>query len=163
MLFKFLKHSGLTFVVTILLVAPAESADIKLPTMGDTSSSIISQQQEHELGRAWLRAYRSRIKEYNDPLLSDYLEQLLYQLVSHSALEDRRLELITINNPAMNAFAVPGGIIGIHTGLFLYAKTEDQLSSVLAHEIAHLSQRHFARRVEAQKNTTAASLAGMLA
>tara|TARA_R110001592_G_scaffold362635_1_gene677509 strand:- start:83085 stop:84536 length:1452 start_codon:yes stop_codon:yes gene_type:complete len=162
-LFKFLKHSGLTFVVTILLVAPAESADIKLPTMGDTSSSIISQQQEHELGRAWLRAYRSRIKEYNDPLLSDYLEQLLYQLVSHSALEDRRLELITINNPAMNAFAVPGGIIGIHTGLFLYAKTEDQLSSVLAHEIAHLSQRHFARRVEAQKNTTAASLAGMLA
>lgn len=156
--------AGLTaafFVISLTL--PVKSADIRLPSLGDSTSGIISQQQEHELGRAWLMAYRSRINEHNDPLLSDYLEQLLYKLVSHSELEDRRLELITINNPSMNAFAVPGGVIGIHTGLFRYAKSEHQLSSVLAHEIAHLSQRHFARRVETQRKNTAATLAGMLA
>ena len=147
----------------IVTISSAQGADIKLPSLGDTTSGIISQQQEHELGRAWLRAYRSRINEHHDPLLSNYLEQLLYKLASNSQLEDRRLELITINNSSMNAFAVPGGVIGIHTGLFRYAKTEHQLSSVLAHEIAHLSQRHFARRVEEQRKNTAKSLAGMLA
>jgi len=162
-LFKYFKHFALTAVVVGLIATSVESANIKLPSLGDSSSGIISLQQEHELGRAWLRAYRSRINEYNDPLLSDYLEQLLYKLASYSELEDRRLELITINNPSMNAFAVPGGVIGIHTGLFRYAKTEHQLSSVLAHEIAHLSQRHFARRVDAQRKNSIVSLAGMLA
>lgn len=162
MLFKFVKRFALTGLTTTLLAIPVESADIKLPSLGDTSSGIISQQKEHELGRAWLMAYRSRINEHNDPILSDYLEQLLYKLVSHSELEDRRLELITINNPSMNAFAVPGGVVGIHTGLFRYAKTEHQLSSVLAHEIAHLSQRHFARRTETQRKNTIVTLAGML-
>lgn len=167
MFVNFIKRSALaSLLATFLIIAvtiPVNSADIKLPSLGDSTSGIISQQQEHELGRAWLMAYRSRINEHHDPFLSDYLEQLLYKLVSHSELEDRRLELITINNPSMNAFAVPGGVIGIHTGLFRYAKSEHQLSSVLAHEIAHLSQRHFARRVEAQRKNTAATLAGMLA
>jgi predicted Zn-dependent protease len=162
LLFKFAKRFALTGLTTILLAIPVESADIKLPSLGDTSSGIISQQKEHELGRAWLMAYRSRINEHNDPILSNYLEQLLYKLVSHSELEDRRLELVTINNPSMNAFAVPGGVVGIHTGLFRYAKTEHQLSSVLAHEIAHLSQRHFARRTETQRKNTVVTLAGML-
>lgn len=162
MLFKFVKCFALTGLATTLLAIPVESADIKLPSLGDTSSGIISQQKEHELGRAWLMAYRSRINEHNDPILSNYLEQLLYKLVSHSELEDRRLELVTINNPSMNAFAVPGGVVGIHTGLFRYAKTEHQLSSVLAHEIAHLSQRHFARRTETQRKNTMVTLAGML-
>lgn len=167
MFVNFIKRSALaSLLATFLIITvtiPVKSADIKLPSLGDSTSGIISQQQEHELGRAWLMAYRSRINEHHDPFLSDYLEQLLYKLVSHSELEDRRLELITINNPSMNAFAVPGGVIGIHTGLFRYAKSEHQLSSVLAHEIAHLSQRHFARRVEAQRKNTAATLAGMLA
>jgi predicted Zn-dependent protease len=162
LLFKFVKRFALTGLATTLLAIPVESADIKLPSLGDTSSGIISQQKEHELGRAWLMAYRSRINEHNDPILSNYLEQLLYKLVSHSELEDRRLELVTINNPSMNAFAVPGGVVGIHTGLFRYAKTEHQLSSVLAHEIAHLSQRHFARRTETQRKNTMVTLAGML-
>ncbi len=167
MFVNFIKRSALaSLLATFLIITvtiPVKSADIKLPSLGDSTSGIISQQQEHELGRAWLMAYRSRINEHHDPFLSDYLEQLLYKLVSHSELEDRRLELITINNSSMNAFAVPGGVIGIHTGLFRYAKSEHQLSSVLAHEIAHLSQRHFARRVEAQRKNTAATLAGMLA
>jgi predicted Zn-dependent protease len=150
-------------ILAALLIAPAHSANIELPALGDTASAIISQQQEFELGQAWLRAYRSRISEYNDPQLYDYLEELLYQLAAHSELKDHRLSLVTINNPSMNAFAVPGGVIGVHTGLFRYAKTEHQIASVLAHELAHLSQRHFARRVEQQRKNATTTMAAMLA
>ena len=151
-------------VLSLLLSCSAQAAnDIKLPSLGDTSSAVISQQQEHELGQAWLRAYRSRIAEYNDPLLYDYLDNLLTKLAIHSELQDHRLSLVVINNASMNAFAVPGGVIGVHLGLFRYAKSEDQLASVLAHELAHLSQRHFARRVAEQRKNTVTTMAGMLA
>ena len=130
---KYLKYLTLTIIALMLIAMPTESANIKLPLLGDASSSGISQKKEYELGRAWLMAYRSRINEHHDPLLTNYLEQLVYRLASRSHLKDRRLELIVINNPTLNAFAVPGGVIGVHTGLFLFAKSEDQLSSVLAH------------------------------
>jgi beta-barrel assembly-enhancing protease len=159
---KYLNHFTLTAVAIAMLTAPTYSADIKLPSLGDSTSSIISQQQEYELGRAWLRAYRSRIKEYDDTVLYNYLEQLIYKLAEYSELQDHRLELIVIGDASMNAFAVPGGVIGVNTGLFNYAKSEAQLSSVLSHEIAHLSQRHFARRVETQKRNSTATMAGML-
>ena len=136
--------------------------DIKLPMLGDTTSGIVSLQQEHELGRAWLKMFRSRVATLNDPLMQDYIENLIYRLASHSELMDRRLELIVINNPTMNAFAVPGGVVGVHTGLFLYAENEAQLSSVLAHELAHLSQRHFARNLANRKASSYTTMAGML-
>ena len=163
LLIKNLRYSVLTLLALMLMSTPIKSADIKLPLLGDTSSGSISQQKEYELGRAWLKAYRSRINEHHDPLLTDYLEQLIYRLASRSQLQDHRLELIVVDNPTLNAFAVPGGVIGVHTGLFLFAKSEAQLSSVLAHEIAHLSQRHFARRLESRKKNQIANMAGLLA
>ncbi len=162
-LFKNLQYLILIFLVLLVMVRPAISADIHLPLLGDESSSNVSPQKEFELGRAWLKAYRSRVNENNDPLLRDYLEKLTNKLASKSRLEDRRIELIVINNPTLNAFAVPGGIIGVHAGLFLFAKTEDELASVIAHEIAHLSQRHFARRLNQQKKNRVVSMAGLLA
>ena len=99
----------------------------------------------------------------DDPLLHDYLEHLIYLLVSHSKLEDRRVEVVIVDSPEINAFAVPGGVIGINNGLLLYAQTEDELVTVLSHEIAHLSQRHFSRRVEFQQKNQPLTLAAMLA
>jgi len=92
-----------------------------------------------------------------------YLEQLLYNLATYSDLEDPRLELVIVKNPSMNAFAVPGGVVGFHTGVFAYAENEDQMVSVLAHELAHLSQRHFSRGAEAQKKNAVFNMAGLLA
>lgn len=139
------------------------SSDIKLPLLGDSASGVISKQQEYELGRLWLKSFRSRVREYDDPLMQQYLEQLLYNLATYSDLEDPRLELIVVKNPSMNAFAVPGGVVGFHTGVFAFAENEDQMVSVLAHELAHLSQRHFARGVEAQRASSIISMAGLLA
>lgn len=149
--------------LVILSQSSALAAEIKLPILGDATSGIVSKQQEYELGRTWLKAFRSRVREHDDPLMQQYLEQLLYNLATYSDLEDPRLELVIINNPSMNAFAVPGGVVGFHTGVFALAENEDQMASVLAHELAHLSQRHFARGVEAQRASSMLSLGGLLA
>jgi predicted Zn-dependent protease len=151
-------------LVVVLFSASSYSADdLKLPNLGETSTSLFSPEQEYQLGRAWLRVFRSQVTTLDDPLLQDYLEDLVYRLVTHSELQDRRIEVVIVDNPVINAFAVPGGVIGIHTGLLLYAQSEDELATVLAHEIAHLSQRHFSRRVEHAKQTQPLTLAGMLA
>ena len=139
------------------------SLEINLPVLGDTSSSIVSPQQEYLIGRSWLKAFRSRVPEYNDPLVTEYLENLLLNLATYSELRDTKLELIIIDNQTMNAFAVPGGIIGVHIGIFNYAKSEDQLASVLAHELAHLSQRHFARGIEERRKNASLGMGGLLA
>lgn len=150
------------FLLTVISLS-CFSADINLPLLGDSSSGIVSKNQEYKLGKSWLQAFRRHVQLHDDPLLQSYLEQLSYDLVAHSDLEDTRLTLVVVNNPTINAFAVPGGVIGIHTGIFNYADNEDQLSSIIAHEIAHLSQRHFARSMEAQRSASAISLAGLLA
>ncbi|MBC8380008.1 MAG: M48 family metallopeptidase [SAR92 clade bacterium] len=124
---------------------------------------MVSKQQEYQLGRTWLKVFRSRVTEHDDPLMQLYFEELIYNLAVFSDLENPELELVIIKNPTMNAFAVPGGVVGIHTGLFAFAENEDQMVSVLAHELAHLSQRHFARGLEARRSSSMVTLAGLLA
>lgn len=145
------------------MVSAQGTEDLKLPNLGEASTSLFSAEYEHQLGRTWLRIFRSQVPTVDDPLLFDYLENLIYRLVTHSQLQDRRVDLVVVDNPAINAFAVPGGVIGVHNGLLQYAQTEDELATVLAHEIAHLSQRHFSRRVEFQKTQAPLNLAAMLA
>ena len=143
--------------------ASASSSNINLPNLGDASAGIISLSQEYELGQKWLKYYRSQVLTASDPLIQDYLERLIRKIALHSELKDKRLEILVIDNPTLNAFAVPGGIIGIHTGLFAYAETEQQLASVVAHEIAHISQRHFARRLLDNKEKAIPTLAALFA
>jgi predicted Zn-dependent protease len=153
-----------SLLVSSLLVNPFMShAEIELPDLGDTSSIMISPVQEKILGQRWLRAYRSQVPTSSDPLIIDYLEQLFERLLPYSQLDNKRIDLVVAQNNTLNAFAVPGNIIGVHTGLLNYAKTENQLAAVLAHEMGHLSQRHYARRLELQKNMMMPMLAGMLA
>ncbi len=134
-----------------------------LPSLGDASSSLFSTDQEYELGRVWLMAFRSRVELRDDPLLQSYLEDLIYRLAQHSELKDRRLDLVIVKNKVINAFAVPGGVIGVHDGIFLYAENENQLAGILGHELAHISQRHFVRSVERQRAATLPTMAALLA
>ncbi|MBD3647060.1 MAG: M48 family metalloprotease, partial [Pseudomonadales bacterium] len=152
----------------ILTLAPGATTwagpnDQNLPRLGDSTSGIISLEQERKLGQEFLRSLRAQAPTVSDALLKDYLGHLIYRLASHSRLEDRRLDLIIIDHTELNAFAVPGGVVGVNKGMFLYAENEHEFSSILAHELAHLSQRHFARQVETGRKTSITSLAGMLA
>jgi len=150
-------------LVLSLCLMGANTDTLKLPNLGDASTSLFSAEKEYQIGRTWLRIFRSRVPTSGDPQIADYLEDLIYRLATHSQLEDRRLDVVIVNNKTLNAFAVPGGVVGIHDGLLAYAQSEDELATVLAHELAHLSQRHFSRGVEEQKRQTPLALAGLLA
>ncbi|UTW46436.1 M48 family metallopeptidase [bacterium SCSIO 12696] len=150
-------------LLTALLPLGAAANQNELPELSDTSSSSVTLAKEHDLGRLWLKAFRSRTQEFSDPETQQYVEQLLYKLLVHSELKDRRLEIVMVDNPNMNAFAVPGGVVGVHNGLFNFAETEHQLASVLTHELAHLSQRHFARGLQERKKNSVTTMAGLLA
>ena len=160
------KHRVLTAVlmasilhVDLLCAAPS---DVALPELGDPASSTYSTQQEYELGRAWLKMFRSQVRTISDPLMQDYMEYLVYKLASFSQVKDRRLDVVIVDNPTINAFAVPGGVVGVHNGSFLYADNEAQLASILGHELGHLSQRHFVRGVEQEQRAMLPMMAALL-
>ncbi|WP_347331933.1 M48 family metalloprotease [Marinimicrobium locisalis] len=159
-----MKHA-VTLVLSLLLAtSPGANAnrDLQLPVLGDTSSAVSSPLEEERLGREVLRLYRSQMPTSSDYQVIQYLETLLNELASHSDLKDPSLQLVVIENPTINAFAAPGGIIGVNTGLMSYAENEHQLASVLAHELAHLSQRHYARQKQKRQQMSAPYYAALI-
>lgn len=150
-------------IATSLMSGSLQAADNNLPTFGDSTSGIISLEQERALGQQFLRSIRAQAPTLDDPILQDYLEHLIYHLASNSQLQDRRIDLVLIKNPTLNAFAAPGGIIGVHHGLFFHGQTEHEMAAILAHEIAHLSQRHFARKLAEGRKNSAINIAGFIA
>lgn len=150
-------------LISSFATSMAMAAEFNLPSLGDTSSSIMSREQEYQLGRTWLSMLRGSVRTLEDPLLKDYVEREVYALAESSQLDDRRLAFVMINSPELNAFAAPGGVIGVNGGLFLHAHTESEFASVMAHELAHLSQRHFARGLQYQQQNRIPLMAAMLA
>ena len=148
----------------MILPLPAVSEQAQaLPSIGGAGGGLLSSQQERQIRDQVMVALRRNAPLLTDPLMMDYLEETVYRMVPHVELEDRELTIVIIDDPALNAFAVPGGLIGINAGLLLNAETEHQFASVVAHEIAHISQRHFARRMEQQRQATPLTVAGIVA
>ncbi|MFC3284603.1 M48 family metallopeptidase [Litchfieldella rifensis] len=146
-----------------LLASPAVAIDdYGLPQLGTTTASV-SGNEEYRLGRAWLRQFRARASTWQDPIAQDYVESLVDQLIPHSELYNTRTTVTLVDSRLLNAFAVPGGVIGVNSGLFAFAKDEASLASVLAHELGHLSQNHYARRMERAEETQIPAMAAMLA
>lgn len=127
----------------------AEEADrVELPALGDTSSGIVSTSEERRVGKELLRQVRRQVPTVDDPILKYFAEVSLYRITEYANLRDSALFPVLIDSSELNAFAAPGGIVGINLGLLLAAEDVHEFSGVLAHELAHLSQRHFARGVE---------------
>ncbi|MDX1588919.1 MAG: M48 family metalloprotease [Oleiphilaceae bacterium] len=148
----------------LLLALPALSpASDELPSMAGAGGGLISSQQEQAIAEQVMAALRQDAPLLHDPLMMDYLTSLTYRLVPNAELDDRNLTLVILDESQINAFAVPGGIIGVNAGLFYHAETEHQFASVIAHEIAHLSQRHYSRRLEQQRMDTPLTVAGIVA
>tara|TARA_B100000929_G_scaffold288152_1_gene276088 strand:+ start:2347 stop:3672 length:1326 start_codon:yes stop_codon:yes gene_type:complete len=119
--------------------------------------------EEFRLGRAWLRQFRAQAPQWQDPIVSDYLESLVARLAPYSQLGSLQTTTVMVDNRSLNAFAVPGGVVGINSGLFAFAEDEGAFVSVIAHELGHLSQRHYARGSARAEQTQLPAMAAMLA
>jgi predicted Zn-dependent protease len=153
------KHLIAVFLFTFVSIS---AFSYELPSLGDSASSIVSAQEEYKTGQNWLRAFRRQAPISDDPLLYTYIHELIQTLAYYSPLNEKYFSLVVVDSPDFNAFAVPGNVIGINTGLFRYAESEDELAAVISHELAHLSQRHYARSLEQQKKQNIATLAAFL-
>jgi predicted Zn-dependent protease len=148
------------FFFLLLFITPsifAQEKDLNLPNLGDRVSGVISLEQERLLGQSFLEQVYAQAPLINDPIIQEYTELLIYKLSETSQVKDRQFTIVLIDEKSLNAFAAPGGVIGVNGGLFLNAENEAQLASVLGHELAHLSQRHFARNVLRGRDTNLAS------
>ncbi|MFP5505586.1 MAG: M48 family metalloprotease [Gammaproteobacteria bacterium] len=137
-----------TLLAVSLAVQPVIASD--LPDLGEVSRQYFSDQEEQAIGRAIMRDVYADPRYLDDPEIETYLNQLGYKLVSVSARNQREFIFFVVSDPSINAFAMPGGNIGVHTGLLLAAQSESELAGVVAHEIAHVTQDHIARMVAAQ-------------
>ena len=142
-----MKINHLTLSLLLLTNILFSDDEIILPELGDRVSGAVSSSQEKAIGEMFLEQIYSQAPLISDPLLFEYTEHLIYRLSEYSQVKDRYYNILLIDDDSLNAFAAPGGVIGINGGLFLNADNEGQFASVLAHELAHLSQRHFARNV----------------
>jgi predicted Zn-dependent protease len=131
-----------------------------LPDLGDESEAAATPAQERKLGESVVRQIRAAGGYLDDPEVNDYLNELGNRLVAVAA--DRfDFEFFAVPDPSINAFALPGGFIGVHTGLILLAQSESELASVLAHEITHVTQRHYTRAMAGQQRSILYSLAAL--
>ncbi len=145
------------------LLARIEAKEIALPDIGDSAGALISPQQEYAIGLSFYWHLQQSVKLVDDPEINHYLRQLGYRLVANSDAPYLRFTFFMVQNPTVNAFAAPGGFVGMHSGLFLTAENEDEVASVLAHEIAHITQRHLLRSYEKARQMNIPMTIGMIA
>jgi predicted Zn-dependent protease len=150
------------FFVLLLLFLPRALAQ-DLPELGDASQAGFTPAQERRLGESIMREIRSDRAYYDETEATEYLSALGHRLAARSPDARRDFEFFLIRDPQINAFALPGGFIGINTGLILAAQSESELASVLAHEIAHVTQRHISRMIAQQKQASVSALAAFAA
>ena len=155
---------SLCLLAALPLVPPVARAQQGLPELGDASSSVLSPQMERKIGESVMRDIRFNHPSYvDDPEINEYLNVLGYRLLS--AIPGARLdfEFFAVREASINAFAFPGGFVGMHTGLLSAADNESEVASVLAHEIAHVTQRHIARLFGAQQQIQLPTMIAMAA
>ena len=161
------KYRGLALALTLFLAATtcklSNAADITLPSIGNDTSSRFSLADEKLLGETFMRQVRLELPISDDPETSSYIHSLGYQLISNSEFYNRHFQFFVVHNPEINAFAGPNGYIGINAGLILTSNDESELASVMAHEIAHVTQRHLERSFDKSDDMSLPTAAAIIA
>ena len=143
-------------------VAPARALAPDLPALGDVAYDDLSPSNERRFGEQIMRQVRRDPAYLADPDTHDYLNALGFKLVSVSPARYMDFEFFAVRDPMLNAFALPGGFIGVHSGLVLGSANESELASVLAHEIGHVEQRHIARMLAKQREGSFIAIGALL-
>jgi predicted Zn-dependent protease len=155
------KYQALLFLIlTFALALPVTYAN-DLPDLGESSHVYLTDAQEQTLARSIMQQIYADPHYLDDPVIESYLNDLGYRLVSHSPGSQRTFDFFVLQDPTVNAFALPGAHIGVHTGLIQTADNESELAAVLAHEISHVNQNHLYRMIANQDKSFWPTMAGL--
>jgi predicted Zn-dependent protease len=154
---------GLGAAVSLGWVTGASAAEADLPELGSAANAAISLEDEYNVGLMYVRQMREQNAILEDPEVSEYIQDVGHRLSSHAEEGQHQFNYFVVKEPAINAFAIPGGFIFVNSGLFIATRNENELAGVLAHETAHVTQRHIARSVVDQSKSGLVSAAAMLA
>ncbi len=162
----------LVTTLLLLLVLPGAQAQgletegpnpLRLPDLGDAGSRTLSVPEERRMGERLMREVRMRVPILEDEEVRHYIQDLGERLVAHADSPEMAYEFFVVDSGTINAFAMPGGYIGINRGLIERTRSESELAAVMAHEIAHVSQRHIARRLDDSRGSGLRTLGIVLA
>lgn len=164
--FKFgLRRLGVAGTICLFSLASVAQTDrrIELPDLGNSAENFLSDSEERDYARAILMQMRAFGVLIEDPLIEDYFADMGFRLVANSDRPDMPFHFVVLNDKQVNAFAAPGGVVALHSGLILAADDEHEVAGVLAHEVAHITQLHLYRTLENAQSMTIPIALGMLA
>ncbi len=161
---KLSRPTCLLLALCLLLNTPDVSlaAEVNLPDIGSPADAVLSKNNEARLGASIMAQIRASGLVVDDPLLTEYINEIGHRIAAQANDGEQKFTFFVVDDPAINAFALPGGYIGVHTGLLRATRSEDELAGVLAHEVAHVTQRHIARAIHANQRQSILSTAIML-
>jgi len=149
-----------SILLLLLFFSPCALSD-GLPDLGDVSQAELTPQQERQIGQQSMMQIRASKQYLDDSEVNDYLNKIGEKLVENSPEPSLDFEFFAVNDYSINAFALPGGFVGVNAGLILITQSESELASVLSHEISHVTQHHLARMIEAQRGSGLISMAAI--
>ena len=162
------KHRTLKqFLIAILIAmislsSIAQTGRVNLPELGNSASDVLSNIEEREYAEGLIRQMRAYELLNEDPLISDFFSDMGYNLAASSDQPEAAFTFVVLDQPIINAFAAPGGVIALYSGLILLAETQDEVAGVLSHEIAHITQLHMYRAFEKAKTMNILAMLAML-
>ena len=162
------KHRVLKqFLVSVLITAIslssiAQTGRVNLPELGNSASNVLSNIEEREYAEGLIRQMRAYELLNEDPLISGFFSDMGYNLAARSDQPEAAFTFVVLDQPVVNAFAAPGGVIALYSGLILLADTQDEVAGVLSHEIAHITQLHMYRAFEKAKTMNILAMLAML-
>ena len=156
-----MKFFALWILALVLSIEASVVQSNELPELGDVSATVLSPLQEQAIAEQILREVATSSEVLQDAEVTDYLQSLGAKLVANGPDNRQKFNFFVVQDNSINAFAMPGGVIGVHTGLLLAANSESELASVLGHEIGHVTQHHLARMLASQKYDTFKNIAGI--
>ncbi len=149
-------------IATVSLTSIAQTDRIYLPELGNSASSVLSISEEREYAESLIRQMRAYELLIEDPLINDFFSDMGFNLASRSDQPAAAFTFVVLDQPVINAFAAPGGVIALHSGLILLADTQDEVAGVLSHEIAHITQLHMYRAFEKGKTMNILAMLAMM-
>jgi predicted Zn-dependent protease len=159
---RLLRNLILLGVMVPLTLRPVIAADESLPDIGSPADTVLSKENEMIIGRSIYKSLRDADRLVSDPETQEYIQSVGQRIAANAQNGDFRFKFFVVDDPAINAFALPGGYIGIHSGLIMATKSESELAGVMAHEISHVTQRHISRAIYASSRQSILTMAAML-